>query len=239
MGFMSNLFGKKENENAQAATADTASKINLRKEKVSKICLEKNITTPSRVGFAIDYSGSMSHDYRNGNVQELLERIIPIALNFDDDGSMDVWKFDDDFERLKPVTLKNYENYVNKQFKGSMGCTSYAPVLNDIYNEYVVKNPSKIPAYIVFTTDGNCDDYEATRNIIKKLSEHNVFIQFVGIGAGSSFLEELDNMDGRFLDNVNYFYVESAGKLTDDELYRKLLAEYPSWLTQAKSKGLI
>ena len=42
-------------------------------------------------------------------------------------------------------------------------------------------------------------------------------------------------MGGRTLDNVDFFAVHPSS-ITEDELYNKLLTEFPQWVTQAKAK---
>lgn len=229
-----NIFKKKSVEEATSI-------INLRKETVSKICLEKKMSTQkSRVALVLDYSGSMSDRYESGAVQELVERIIPVALQFDDDGELDMWFFSNSFKRFEPVTIKNFDGYIDKAMKKLYyGGTNYAPVLEDIKKKYVDEKPSKIPTYVIFVTDGDCFDHEYTRDIIKELSNYNIFIQFIGIDSGSSFLRELDNMSGRFIDNANYIDIPKVSELTDEQLYNKLLNEYPKYLQEAKNKGLI
>jgi len=62
------------------------------------------------------------------------------------------------------------------------------------------------------------------------------------VGMGSthfSFLQELDDMDGRYIDNANFFKINDLDKISDEELYERILAEFPSWLKEAKSKGII
>lgn len=44
---------------------------------------------PAQVGLNIDVSGSMSDLFKSGAVQAALERILPVALYFDDDGRID------------------------------------------------------------------------------------------------------------------------------------------------------
>ena len=68
--------------------------LDMRKDLV-KLNLEKfNLTSqPARVGFVFDDSGSMEHLFNNGTVQAILEKIFPIALNFDDNGAADSWLF--------------------------------------------------------------------------------------------------------------------------------------------------
>ena len=61
-------------------------------------------------------------------------------------------------------------------------------------------------------------------------------------GSGSSefgFLEELDAIGGRCLDNTDFFTVTDPTALPDDELFEQLLSAYPTWLTQAQHRNLL
>jgi hypothetical protein len=46
-------------------------------------------------------------------------------------------------------------------------------------------------------------------------------------------------MEGRYVDNANFFAVNDLMHTSDEELYRRLLAEYPDWSTQVRNKGMI
>ena len=48
---------------------------------------------PAQVGLTIDVSGSMQDLYQSGIVQAAIERVLPVALYFDDDGTIDAWVF--------------------------------------------------------------------------------------------------------------------------------------------------
>ena len=79
--------------------------MDLRKETVKTVCLNKDISgLKSRVGLVLDFSGSMRRMYQDGTVQALIERIIPIALEFDDNGELDLWIFENGFKRLETIT---------------------------------------------------------------------------------------------------------------------------------------
>ncbi|WP_322769159.1 VWA domain-containing protein, partial [Frankia sp. Cr1] len=54
-----------------------------------------------------------------------------------------------------------------------------------------------------------------------------------------SFLEELDEMTGRFLDNANFFSLADPTAIGEDQLFDLLMYEYPGWLTQARVRGLV
>ncbi|HCL4480377.1 TPA: VWA domain-containing protein [Clostridium botulinum] len=224
---------------------ESISKLNMRKEKITNLCMSKSELTNvmARVAVVMDYSGSMDYYYKQGLVQDLVERLLPIALKFDDNGELDMWLFDNRFRRLSSVTEDNFYNYVNREVieKGyGMGGTNYSPVMKDILKKYVKDEPIDYPSLVIFITDGDNFDKDEAEEIIKKASKHNVFWQFIGIGNSSfDFLEELDEMEGRFIDNANFFPVQNIHKMSDNNLYEKLLFEYPSWEKQAREKGLI
>ena len=242
-------------------------KVNL--EKAKKVVLNLIKETPvenvkARVVVAVDYSGSMSPLYYNGTVQTVLERILPIAMTFDDNSSLEVYKFD---HRSTPidteVTPSNYEGFVDKYVaKGDMGGTEYTPVMEDIvkrgpaaksggaygfikslFTKKTVEDKPVIPTYVIFLTDGDCSDKEETIRYIRQTSCQPIFWQFVGIGS-SQFrtLELLDTMQGRVIDNANFFAIRDTRDLvnmTDEVLLGKLLAEFPSWYKEAKEKSIV
>ena len=224
---------------------DTAAGISLKKSVISLdkslISLEKKSGInfdghKAKVAVVMDYSGSMSRLYKNGEVQRTLNRLMPLALRFDDNGELDVWIFDDNYHRLESMDLNNFESYVNEEIirKGyRMGCTSYAPVLQDVIRKYFVEDAatSHIPTFVVFITDGSNDDKRATNEIIKESSYKNIFIQFVGIGNERfEYLERLDDLTGRPVDNTGFIKVQDMARLSDEQLFDMLLDQYPDWL---------
>ena len=222
---------------------ETAAGINLKKSTINLdkclINLEKssgvNMTGhTARVATIMDYSGSMRPMYKDGAVQQCLNRLASLALRFDDNGELDVWLFHGGYRRLESMDISNFENYVDEVMMGCgerFGATSYAPVLRDVKCKYVDEEPSKYPAFVIFVTDGSNDDKRPTDDIIRELSHHNVFVQFVGIGYDSfSYLRKLDDLKGRPVDNTGFISVADINRLSDEELYSKLLEQYIPWL---------
>lgn len=37
-------------------------------------------------------------------------------------------------------------------------------------------------------------------------------------------------MEGRYIDNANFFSINDINTMSDDEIYAKLLEEFPTWL---------
>ena len=112
-----------------------------------------------------------------------------------------------------------------------MGGTNYAPVLKEMVTYYKDIEPSEIPAFIIFITDGENSDTSATNAVIKELSEYNIFVQFIGIGDEDfDYLKSLDDMKGRKHDNTGFTAVKDMNKMSDEQLYTEILRQYKDWL---------
>ena len=46
-------------------------------------------------------------------------------------------------------------------------------------------------------------------------------------------------MEGRRVDNAGFFSVDDISKISDAALYRRMLSEFPDWLTAAKGAGIV
>lgn len=245
---MFDFFKKKNKEVNNEKTTNinnrvNLSKIDLRKKTVNSICLEKKelINLKSKVALVLDFSYSMERLYTNGTVQDIVERMFPLALQFDNDGELDLWIFENSFIRLGSINTSNITGYVDRIYKKySMGGTYYEPVMEDIFKKYIKEEKSKLPSYVIFITDGDNSDKAETEKLIKNISSMPIFWQFIGIGKENfSFLNKLDSMNGRVIDNANFFKIEDINTISDKELYKKLLNEYPNWLKEAKKYNIL
>lgn len=228
-------------------------KVQERKSLVIDLKKQNNIENQkAQVVLALDYSGSMGGLYRDGMVQNTLERLLPLGLVFDDNGEIEFYLFENGVRKMpENITLYNAGNYVSSKILGkySMGGTNYAPVINKIVDDF--GNPSSgwfsskssqadLPTYVIFITDGENTDRVAATKAIQDASKHGIFFQFIGIGNENfTFLRQLDEMDGRFIDNANFFKIPDLNKTLDEDLYKLLFNEFPSWLKLAKVNDLI
>ena len=72
--------------------------IDLQKKRLKIVLEEKQLTTvTARVGLVLDITGSMRTLYKNGTVHKVVERILAVAAEFDDDGMLDIWVYDNNF----------------------------------------------------------------------------------------------------------------------------------------------
>ena len=104
---------------------------------------------------------------------------------------------------------------------------------------FTQENPSHLPVYVVFVSDGGVSESKKIKNILKNASSFPIFWQFVGIGGRNyGVLEQLDTMDGRVVDNCNFFEMSNIQSMPEAHLYDALLQEFPLWLKDAKIKTL-
>lgn len=219
-------------------------KLTLRKDIIDEKAKSASINgSVARVVFALDHSGSMRTMYKDGTVQTLLERIFPMAMYFDDNSELDFYWFDSIYKEFEPVTPDNLDGYVSKIIlskKDHFGGTCYAPIMQEITKRYAHKQKSTVPTFVIFITDGANSDKAASKEILTKASKYNIFWKFIGIGGDKfDFLERLDNLKGRFIDNANFANVNDLNTLSDDQLYTLLLEEYSDWLGLCRQHGLI
>lgn len=148
------------------------------------------------------------------------------------------------------MSFKNFSDHVKRliqQFPLEFD-TYYGKAMQLIRN-YYFKNQgrehstpvtSDVPIYVMFVTDGATSDQKVSERQLIASSYEPIFWQFMAIGSGNySFLEKLDLLQGRYLDNANFFSVSDPDKVSEDEIYNLLMKEYPNWVKQAKSVGLL
>ncbi|MEK3980539.1 VWA domain-containing protein [Psychrobacillus sp. FSL K6-2836] len=220
------------------------STISLKKSAASIVLEKKKLTdVVAKVGIVLDISGSMRKLYREGIVQDAVERVLAVASQFDDDGSLDVWVYDNEFSRLPSVTEKDFTSYVEKQILMNenihkFGRNDEPKVMEDVIRKYIIEEPSNDPVFLVFINDGGCKP--GIKKFIVESSNQPIFWQFVGIGDSNfDVLRKLDTMEGRIVDNANFFHLDDLKKVSDEELYNQLLDEFPMWLKEAKEKRIL
>ena len=242
----------------------TAQKTDLSPGAVAKVSLEKKLekapklvslakplgvelkkrnleTLVAKVGLVMDISGSMTARFKNGTVQEIVNKTLPLAVQFDDDGELDCWYYGTRARRMDSVNLDNYTKAVPKEWKQLMlelgGCNNEPVVLRMVLDTY---RDTKLPVYVLFITDGGVSKKNEIQKIITEASKLPIFWQFVGVGgSGYGILEKLDSMKGRYVDNAGFFALDDFKKVSNEELYARLLEEFPKWLKAIRNKGMI
>jgi stress response protein SCP2 len=207
-----------------------------------KVSLEKHKLTDviAQVALLIDISGSMSPSFQSGTVQRVIDKIVPLAMEFDDNGEFELWYFGSRCKRMDSVTVKNYQKATNNWQKVMSDCgggTNLAPAVEEVIGEY---QKGSLPAYVLCITDGETSNGAHVKDLIKRASACPIFWQFIGIGGNTyGILEDLDIMSGRKVDNANFFSLDDVNRIDSTVLYSRMLSEFPQWLKEAKRVGIL
>ncbi|NEC09408.1 VWA domain-containing protein [Streptomyces sp. SID7909] len=243
---------------------DMRKRLSLRKQQVA-VSLSKHglDRLTARVILVLDASGSMSALYSRGTVAGVTERMAAVAAQLDDDGDMQAWTFASNPARLPDLTIGELPEWLRLHVRvGQVSLfgrkkpqKGLAPGQVDmravgIQNEeqkviaevraYVRANPVPAPTLVLFFSDGGVYRNDEIERELRAAVEEPVFWQFIGLGRGQyGVLERFDTMPGRRVDNVGFFAVDDIEQLSDQELYDRLLSEFPSWLRAARQAGIL
>ncbi|MGV9301608.1 VWA domain-containing protein, partial [Amycolatopsis sp. NPDC003676] len=95
-----------------ALSFEKREKLDLRKREVAKVLLDKSaFGTRARVVLVIDKTGSMQKLYRGGTVHRVVERMIPVATQLDDDGTLEAYLYALTFAKLPDITVAGGEQW--------------------------------------------------------------------------------------------------------------------------------
>ncbi|WP_310712973.1 vWA domain-containing protein [Streptomyces lydicus] len=218
--------------------------------KAAGATLEKHGLTSQRavVYLVLDRSGSMRNYYKDGTVQNLAEQALGLAAHFDEDPTVPVVFFSTDIDGTADLDLTNYEGRIEELHAGlgHMGRTNYHWAVNAVVEHYK-KSGSTAPAFVLFQTDGAPTSKPAAERALCEAAELPIFWQFIGFGdpeaKGFDFLRKLDDLtvpEKRRVDNAGFFHAgREPRSLSHEELYQQLMVEFPEWLTEARTAGVL
>lgn len=213
----------------------------------------------ARVALCLDISKSMRRQYETGRVQRFAERVLALATRLDDDGAIDVFLFAGKAYAFGGLSLDNWQGFTDELLAAHPleGGTRYGAVMELVRREMLGDAPERtaplrgdLPIYAMVLTDGQTGTKPHAIAQLVAASYEPIFWQFLGLGkggtddggagsAGFGFLHEMDTLTGRYVDNAGFFSAADLDALGDDELYDRMMGEYPEWIPQARAKGLL
>ncbi|MFE9168484.1 vWA domain-containing protein [Streptomyces kebangsaanensis] len=200
------------------------------------------------VYLVLDHSGSMRPYYADGSVQALADRVLGLSAHLDDDGRVPVVFFSTDVDALADIALADHEGRIGRIVAGlgHMGRTNYDAAMDAVVDHYLGSGATD-PAFVVFQTDGGPTSRAAAERYLCKAAKLPLFWQFVGFGDPDSrqfdYLRRLDELavpGKRVVDNAGFFHAGTdPRRMSDAELYDRLLDEFPQWLAAAREEGIV
>ncbi|MDX2562368.1 VWA domain-containing protein [Streptomyces sp. TX20-6-3] len=256
--------GPRLSKGEERLPVDMRKRLSLRKEQVA-VSLRKHGAegVVARVVLVLDASGSMSFLYTRGVVADVVERMAAVAAQLDDDGEMQAWTFASQPARLPDLRLGDLPEWLrlhvrvgqvglfrrNRRPKGleagqvdmrTVGIQNEEQRVIAEVRSYVAGNPAPAPTLVLFFSDGGVYRNAEIERELRAAVEEPIFWQFVGLGRSDyGVLERFDSLPGRRVDNVGFFAVDDISTVPDQELYDRLLSEFPSWVTAARQAGIL
>jgi len=216
------------------------------------------------MGIVLDVSGSFDDEHRDGTTTDLLTRLAPWGLSFDPDKKIDVFTFSNgaaSAHLVGSLTEANYQGYVRNNIidkvPGWCGATDYSFVLERALKEFgwiggEAKKAgmfgrmfgkkdeapkSKKRSLIIFITDGDNNDKDRTRQVLRESEarKDEVYFLFLGVANGGSPFHFLDAIGDEF-GNTGYRKIANVRKfirMSDEEINAYLLDdELVTWLKE-------
>ncbi len=229
--------------------------------KKTDIVLKKRGITPipSQVALAIDISGSMEDEYRDGIVQKVVERCLAVAMKFDADRQLDVWVFNSSTQYVGTVREPSIPDFVTREILRNpqvrkWGGTAYAPVLEAIQDHYygragkkagmlgrlfgardqagseAVQAAGDTPVMVMLITDGENSDAPAFEATLAALRARRAYVQFVGIGNSDlGYLARVAEAEP----HAGFVMLREFRRVSDEQLLEALLSpEFSRWVAR-------
>jgi stress response protein SCP2 len=257
--------GPRMTKGEERLPVDMRKRLSLRKEQVAVSLSKRGATgVRARVILVLDASGSMAFLYSRGVVADVVERMAAVAAQLDDDGEMQAWTFASNAARLPDLRLGELPEWLRlhvrvgeisffrrgkKPRKGlepgqvdmrTVGIQNEEQKAIAQVREYVRENPAAAPTLVLFFSDGGVYRDSAIERELRAAVEEPIFWQFVGLGRSNyGVLERFDTLPGRRVDNVGFFAVDDISTVPDQELYDRLLSEFPDWIREAGRAGIL
>lgn len=215
-----------------------------------------NIPT-MEVRLAIDKSGSMDDEFRTGLVDRTVDLFLAAGLKFDDNGTLDVGFFNNDFHDAPQAVAEDAGRYLKKARQSAGGGTSYAPIIENFETrldlnasgqpapekkgifgslfgtkkETLPSGVCKYRAYTGIITDGDNMDKGQFERALNRTSG-DTFFQFIAIGTDirPDYLNEVASKHK----HVSFIHIKHPKQTTDEQFYEALCNEkLAAWINKA------
>lgn len=228
----------------------------------------------AKVCIALDISASMHNPnnfYRTNQVERLICKALSMACFFDDDYEVEVFPFGDKVyldHQMQPfkISLTNYQGFTNQILCSCGGfkyATRYSEAIKAIqhyyfsgHNHYLQSPESaELPVFVLFVTDGDCNDDDKPRAemCFRSASYQPIFFKFLALKGKQKeitfdFLQRIDDAEvilnkPSSVDNRKHYIDNSDLKVIKDPdqfNFKQMLEEYPAYLLEAyQDKGLL
>ena len=182
----------------------------------------------------LDHDWAMKELYESFAVQAFAERVLALAVNLDDDGTVPVIFSSGNEPFMEEIRLDNYRGRIGQLHTqvdwgwGNVGSAMRAAV--DHYQE----SGAGDPAFVIVQVGDEPWDKSEFRSLLQNTASLGVFWLFVGFGRGKlAFFKNLNASTAARFTNVAFYEAsKNPGAVPGEKFYVGLVDAFGAWMSR-------
>ena len=195
----------------------------------------------ARIVLVIEASQQTAQYFSNGSMQNLITKVLPLAMQFSDNAQLEYWLYGSRPKKMFPIGERNYASAIPNDWGSLMWSLGENKSETTAMTEVLSScQPFNMPSYILFITSGNIPLNSQIEQMVVSSSQFPVFWQFLGMGNSRyGVFENITNLPGSTVCNAKFAAISGFSQNSTPELYKFLLSDFSKWRKEATNMGLI
>ncbi|MFC8531791.1 VWA domain-containing protein [Nocardia sp. NPDC057227] len=184
------------------------------------------------VYLVLDHSYAIRELYESFTVQAFAERILALAANLDDDGTVPVVFSGKREPFIEDLGLENYRGRIGQlHTQVDWGWGGRVDAAMRCVLDHYQESGATDPALVIVQVSDEPSDKAAVRTLLQNSTMLGVFWIFVGFGRGKlAFYKNLNASNSATFRNVAFYNVgKNPGSVPDEQFYAELVRGFSAW----------
>jgi GT2 family glycosyltransferase len=173
---------------------------------------------------------------KDGMIQRVINKMMALAVRWDDWGELDFWYYDKELRKEPPVTRANYRTAGPSDWAGMASGVNMETAVFEVAEEY---RGGDEPAFVLVLTDGGVVvNGDVLVRSLELVSKAPVFWHFACLRrVDGNLLEKLVQQPSQAGSNLAFSLLDDFGSLSDQYLYFRWLEPFARWLAEPGAHG--
>lgn len=183
------------------------------------------------VYLVLDHSYDMRELYESFTVQAFAERILALAANLDDDGTVPVVFSGQHEPFVEDLSLRNYRGRIGQlHTQVDWGWQQVDDAMRCVINHYQESGAAD-PALVIVQVGDEPDEKAAVRTLLQNSATLGMFWIFIGFGRGKMvFYKNLNTSTSATFRNVAFYNTgKNPGAVPNEQFYAELVRGFGAW----------
>ncbi|WUH92779.1 VWA domain-containing protein [Streptomyces sp. NBC_00433] len=182
----------------------------------------------------LDHDWAMKELYESFAVQAFAERVLALAVNLDDDGTVPVIFSSGNEPFMEEIRLDNYRGRIGQlHTQVDWGWGNVGAAMRAAVNHYQDSGAGD-PAFVIVQVGDEPWDKSEFRALLQNTAGLGVFWLFVGFGRGKlAFFKNLHASTAASFTNVSFYEAsKNPGAVPDEVFYAGLVDAFGTWMSR-------